>query len=314
MFRTVSVTAAALLAAASAQAGDVFVFPAFNHAALARHAPLPAPDGGSADGMRATLDWTSESHFDQSGNEFLLLDGEILRLGLQWRWTWAGLQWNAELPLLVTGGGMLDSMIENWHDWFGLPNGGRDQIPRDRYRYQYLQGDRPVFDLDGSDAAIGDVRLGLASCSAAGGCWRALAQLPSGNADRLLGGGTGLSAWYERAYALGVSARWSGALAAGGGAVRGEGPVEVQRNTLVPFGWASLGYAFTPSLQAGAQLYAHGPLYEDSELGAFTRNGLQVVFGLRYRSSDGIWWNLAVQEDPITKSSPDFVIHMAADW
>src|SRR5690606_36588858 len=100
-------------------------------------------------------------------------------------------------PLLVTGGGMLDSMIENWHDWFGLPNGGRDQIARDQYRYQYLRGGQPpmqlptqpqpIFDIGGSDAGIGDIRLGVARCGEAGGCWRALAQLPTGDADRLLG-------------------------------------------------------------------------------------------------------------------------------
>ncbi|MGB1562021.1 MAG: DUF3187 family protein [Sinimarinibacterium flocculans] len=320
MFRRLPALPAALLALVVpvAAASEAFVFPAFNQAALARHAPLPAPEGDAADGGRLTLDWTSESHFEQAGDEFLLLDGEILRLGLQQRWTWAGMQWSAELPLLVTGGGVLDSMIENWHDWFGLPNGGRDQIPRDQYRYQYQRGGQPpgetVFDIGGSDTAIGDIRLGLARCADGGGCWRALAQLPTGDADRLLGGGAGLSAWYERAYALGGTQRWSGAFAAGAGAVRGDGPVEDRQKTLVPFGWASLGYALLPSLQAGAQLYAHGPLYADSDLDAFTRSGLQVVFGFRYRSPGGIWWNLAVQEDPITKSSPDFVIHLASTW
>jgi hypothetical protein len=315
MFRSLYAAALALAAVAGpASAAETFVFPAFNQAALARHAPLPGPEGQVADGTRLTVDWTSESHFEQADDEFLLLDGETLRLGLQQRWTWAGLQWSAELPLLVTGGGMLDSMIENWHDWFGLPNGGRDQIPRDQYRYQYRVNEQPVFDISGSDAAIGDIRIGLARCAESGGCWRALAQLPTGDADRLLGGGTGLSAWYERPFALGTSSRWSGALAAGAGAVSGDGPVEDRQESLLPFGWASLGYALTPSLQAGAQLYAHGPLYDDSAPAAFTRSGLQLVFGFRYRSAGGVWWNLAVQEDPITKSSPDFVIHMAADW
>ncbi|MES0875222.1 DUF3187 family protein [Sinimarinibacterium thermocellulolyticum] len=315
MLRYLSAIAALfVLAAAPVWAGDAFVFAAFNQATLARHAPLPAPqgDGSAADGGRVTLDWTSESHFEQAGEEFLLLDGEILRLGLALRRTWAGLQWSAELPLLVTGGGVLDSMIENWHDWFGLPNGGRDQIARDQYRYQYRIGEATVLDLDGSDTALGDLRLGVARCVDDGGCWHALAQLPTGDAERLLGGGTGVSAWYERAYRLGT--RWSGALAAGAGAVRGDGPLEDRQKPLLPFGWASLGYAFTPAWQAGAQLYAHGPLYEDSQPDAFTRSGLQVVFGLRYRSGNGVCWQLAVQEDPITKSSPDFVIHMAADW
>ncbi len=308
-------TAALLLAAAGgAQAQDAFVFNAFNQATLARHAPLPSAESAATPGSRVVIDWTSEAQLEQAGTELLRLDGEIVRIGLQHRWQWGGTLVSVELPLLVTGGGFLDNGVESWHDWFGLPNGARNQLPRDDYRYQYQRGDTLVFDVGGSDAALGDVRLGLARCADGGGCWRAMLQLPTGDGDRFLGGGTGLAGWYERPYRFGATARWSGVAAAGVSGVSGDGPLEDQQRSVVPFGWASLGYALTRSWEVGAQLYAHGPLHEDSDLGAFNRTGLQTTFGFQYRSAGGSRWSLAMQEDLLTRSSPDFVIHLAVDW
>lgn len=301
--------------AGAAQARDPFVFATFNQGALARHAPLPAPAAAAPGvGSAITVDWTNETVLEQAPGEDLRIDGEAVRLGLQHRWTWGGTVLGIELPLLVTGGGVLDSTIENWHDWFGLPNGGREQLAQDAYRYRYLRNGTPVFDFGGSDAVVGDLRLSAARCTQGGGCWRALLQLPTADADRLLGGGLGLSAWYERGYALDDASRWTGAIAAGASALRSDGPLEEQQETLVPFGWLSLGYALTPSLEAGVQFYGHGPLYDDSELEALSRAGGQIVFGFRYRATAHTQWRLAVQEDLITRSSPDFVIHLGADW
>src|SRR3546814_14450901 len=130
---------AALMLSPSAFAADApFGFGTFNQAALARFAPLPTPQADSTDsGYRIALDWTNEYVVDQSGGEDLLLDGESLRLGLNGRIRHGQWLFGAELPLLFTGGGSLDGLIENWHDWFGLPNGGREQRPRGKYAYRY---------------------------------------------------------------------------------------------------------------------------------------------------------------------------------
>ncbi|SFF23203.1 Protein of unknown function [Fontimonas thermophila] len=303
-----------LAGATAAQAREPFVFAAFNQAALARHAPLPAPAAFAPHaGMAVVLDWTNETVLEQAGGEQVRLDGEALRLGLSRRWAWDDAVIGVELPLLVTGGGVLDAVIEHWHEWFGLPNGGREQIAQDEYRYRYVRDGVTVFDVGGSDDGIGDLRLSTARCIGTAGCWRALVQLPTADADRLLGGGLGGSLWYERGYALDRAGRWRGAIAGGGAALRADGPLKAQQRTRVPFGWVSLGYALTDVLDAGVQVYAHGALYDGSALDALSRAGGQVVFGVRYRGAAGQWW-LAVQEDALTRSSPDFVIHVAADW
>ncbi|WP_211242889.1 DUF3187 family protein [Sinimarinibacterium sp. CAU 1509] len=297
-----------------AAAAPPFVFSTFNQGALARFAPLPVPEAATpGPGARIALDWTSENLLSQSASEQIRLDGETVRLGLQYRTQWAGTLWSLELPLMLTGGGVLDSSIETWHRWFGLPNGGREQIPRNEYRYVYVRDGRTVFDINGSDATLGDLRLGAARC-AADSCLRAMLQLPSGDADRLLGGGLGASLWYERGFALDTAQRWTGAIAGGAGVVRAEGPLQDQQRSLLPFGWASLGYALTARIDAGAQFYLHAPLYSDSDLDGLSSPGGQLVFGFRYRSDSGAQWRAGIQEDVITESSPDFVIHLSADW
>lgn len=302
------------LAASPAQAREAFVFLTFNQSAVARFAALPTPSAtGPVQGPLVTLDWTSESLIDQADGETLVLDGEILRLGLQYRWQWSGLELGVELPLLLAGGGVLDSAIESWHDFFGLPNGGRENLDRDDYGYSYQRDGATVFDIRGGDNTIGDVRLRAARCDDSGGCLRAMLQLPVGDEDELLGGDLGGAAWYEQAYTLDPARRWTGVVAAGVSAQRATGPLEALQNEVVPFGWASIGYAITQTIDTGLQFYAHAPLYDDSGLKVFSDPGGQLSFGLTWRQYGGKVWRLGVVEDLITESSPDFVIHFSAD-
>ncbi|MEQ1440631.1 DUF3187 family protein [Fontimonas sp. SYSU GA230001] len=310
--------AAAILSGALsgvANARQDFVFSAFNQAALARHAPLPMPGPAQpVGGWRTVLDWTSEFVLQQAAGETVRLDGETLRLGLQRSWRRDDLVLGVELPVLVSGGGVLDAGIENWHDWFGLPNGGREQVPRNEYRYTYTRNGETMLDIDAGGVALGDIRLDGTVCGLAGGCARAMVQLPTGDPDRLFGGGLGASGWYERAYALGSDARWTGVFGAGLAALRADGPLEDMQQTLVPFGWLSLGYALTDALAAGVQFYWHAPLYDGSGLAALADPGGQLVFGFAYRSAGGTQWHVGFQEDPIIDASPDFVIHLSANW
>ncbi len=301
--------------AGPAAAAAPFVLPVFNQGALARMHALPSPDAASvgSDG-RLQLDWTTEFLLEDAGNESALFDGETLRLAYRQHWSWAQWQLTAELPVLVTGGGVLDAGIEQWHSWFGLPNGGREQRPRDQYQYRYTRGGATVFDVTTSGAALGDARLGLANCSEELRCLRLMLQLPTGDADQLEGGGLGAAIWYEQGFRLGERERWSGAWAAGISATRADGPLEDQAAATVPFGWVSLAYGLTERLDAGVQFYAHGPLYDDSNLDALSRAGGQLGFGFAYQSSERMRWTLALQEDVITRSSPDFSIHFGMEW
>lgn len=300
--------------AAAADTGPSFVYPVHNAGALARGLPLPDPEGRTTvAGTRLQLDWTNEFANVAAGSESLLLDGEGLRLGLRQAWQAGDFGWSIELPLWATGGGMLDSGIETWHDWFGLPNAGREQRPRDEQRYRYVRDGQVRLDQSGGASGLGDLRLGGAWCGAGSGCWRAQLQLPTGDADRLLGGGLGGAAWYERPWHT-ADAAWSGSLAAGLAAVDGDGALAALQEPVLPFAWLSVGRRLATRWEAGLQFYWHGAAYRDSGLDALQQAGGQLAFGLRYRDAAGRLWNLGLQEDLITESSPDFSIHLAVDW
>jgi hypothetical protein len=299
------------------------VFLTSNQSALARSAALPTlGDGGAlaagADRYRVTLDWTNEYFVSQTSDEMMTLDGETERLGLAWRHGFSA-RWSiaAELPMLHTGGGVLDAPIENWHQLWGLPNGGREQSPRNRYQYAYQKDGQTLFDVADGTTGLGDVQLGTS--------WQArpalgahlMVKLPTGSASHLTGGNPGAAFWGEYdpfADFLGPGTRWFG-FSALGAAVNGRhGPLGDQQRPAAGFAAAGAGYSALPNLALLAQLYGHTPLYRDSGLEALRRGGLQLAFGARYALTPGFALTLGFQEDAIVASSPDFSIHLEARW
>lgn len=306
----------ALLGLMSLPAAANPFFGTFNQGAFSRSFLLPAlgePEllAPGAERSAWTLDLTNDYHTASEGGESITLDGETTRLA--WRYARGGedSEWSLELPLYHQGGGFMDSFIERWHGWFGLPNGGREQAPQDRYLFQVTRGATVVYRNTETGAALGDLRL------SAGWQWtetialRAAVQLPTGDEDLLAGGNAGLAAWADSALPFAQSSAWSGFASLGVTlAQRSEVLADLQKREAL-FGGFGLSYAWTPALSFTAQLYAHTPLYQDTDLGALKRPGLQAAFGGSYALSEKLLLRLGVQEDPVTTSSPDFSVHAA---
>ncbi len=60
-----------------------------------------------------------------------------------------------DVPMISHWQGAFDSFIENYHDIVGLSNGGREQVPEDRFAYRLRE-----LDLTESTAGVGDIQLG----------------------------------------------------------------------------------------------------------------------------------------------------------
>ena len=129
-----------------------------------------------------------------SGNERVRLDGEThrtnlsLRYGLSERW-----ELGIDLPYIRHSGGSLDGFIENWHSWFGLPNGGREDSAQDELNYFWRHGTQTRASLTRSESGMGDITV-YAGYRLGGDDerqWtvRAGASLPTGDADSLTGSG-----------------------------------------------------------------------------------------------------------------------------
>jgi hypothetical protein len=291
------------------------VFAVHNEAALARSFALPALGATqvrtpSSALWRLALDWSNEFVVKQNASESLTEDGETQRYSLYYaRGFGAGLELNAALPVLITGGGVLDGIIQNWHDFWGLPNGGRQDAPHDRYLFQYIRNHQTLLMVDQGTVGLGDLELGAGWQALGALALRAMVKLPTGDAGKLTGGNAGGALWADYDPFQG-SARWFGFVSLGASYnAKGEVLTDQQRQFVGLVG-AGAGFRLFRPFALMAQLYGHTPLYSGSAIGALTRDGLQIAFGGRYDFGARTQVNLGFQEDLSVNTSPDFSIHL----
>lgn len=286
-----------------------------NQAALARAFALPSLGHTQAvrdSQWRLALDLSTEFVNKQSGGEALLLDGESQRWSLGWR-AGIGEGWDlgVEVPLLYVDGGFMDDLVEDWHDFFGLPNGGRENVQQDDYRYAYTRNGAAVLDNRDDGTALGDVRVDLGRALREGWMLRAQIKLPTGDDDRLAGGNLGAALWTDWALPVEPGAGWGGFVSAGLSANEKADALEDQQRELVPFGGAGLEVRVLDALALLGQLYLHGPLYEDSQIAALHRAGVQLALGGRWCPRERSCLELSFQEDLAVGVSPDFSLRLA---
>ncbi|MCX7073057.1 MAG: DUF3187 family protein [Gammaproteobacteria bacterium] len=286
-----------------------------NEATLSRTATLPTlgesrvlDDGQFA--TRFTVDWSNEYVAQANARESLTVDAETERVTFGFRRGVAeGVELAVDLPLLFTGGGSLDGLIEGWHDAFGLPNGGRDRVRQDRYRVEYVvDGQTRILD-DGGANGIGDVELSAGFRLREDVAFRALAKLPTGRSSRLQGGNAGGALWFDFDPFHGA-ANWFGYVSAGASYSGQSEVIGAQQKQFVALGGAAVGYRVWRPVSLLVQFNGHTALHKDSDLNALDRPGGQLSFGGRIIIAPKLQLDLAVQEDVLVSSSPDFSIHV----
>jgi hypothetical protein len=96
---------------------------------------------------------------DTGTTEALNLDGETLRFALEGRYALAD-NWDIQLevPWLQHSGGQLDSLIDGWHRFWGMPDGGRPAVKRDLLDYRY-GSEEGTFSLLDDTSGLGDITL-----------------------------------------------------------------------------------------------------------------------------------------------------------
>ncbi len=316
--------ASVALLACAAEAGDFP--PGGNTSALARGFALPTlgqpvlPGGRHQTG--ALLDFTSEfvtEGFSSSDNcpvssECITLDGETERLLLSHRrGLGAGWDFSLEIPLLSQGGGFLDSWIEEWHGWFGLPNGGRETAPRDRYRYRYVRNGAVLLDVDDSEtySGFGDITLGLGRRIGDSLALRGMVKLPTGDEEKLGGGNAGAALWLDAA--LPLPAGFEGFLAAGLSFNDRGAVLPDMQNREVVFGGVGLTtpFPFTDRVRILAQVYGNSRLYDGGGVSPLSRAGVPLTLGLQLRTGPASRFEFGFLEDLGVNASPDFTAYLA---
>lgn len=296
----------------------------FNQSPLVQIYGLPALGGARVlgrDESNLAIHLQIANNFTGSGNqtETLNLDGETHRLSLAWRRGLGnGSEWGFELPYLTHNGGFLDGAIERWHETFGLPNGSRDNSPRNRIDYRYTRNGVDLIRVDHPVSGLGDLRLSAAKQlavpeSSGGGIMalRASLKLPTGNDTELLGSGsTDLALWLSAATTRPPDT-WN--LYGGGGVLlmsKGDVLPSQQRNQAA-FGTLGISRKFFPNVAVNAQLDAHSPFYDGTGFRQMSAYALQGLLGFNWELLPRRYMEFSVSEDLAVNTSPDVVFNLS---
>ena len=150
---------------------------------------------GTLDVALATS-YTSLFGNDDAGADSALLDGELLHGNVRLR---TGLDDASDVELEVGAlygtSGFLDEFLDDWHGWFGLPDGDRDERPEDDYAMRFGRNGVDAWELEGDTVGLLDATLVYTRtlrAEDAGGpavALRLALQVPTGSESRGFGNG-----------------------------------------------------------------------------------------------------------------------------
>lgn len=132
----------------------------------------------------------------EEGADSVDFDGEIWRTSVALRRALApGVDVEIELPVVYATSGFLDLIVEDFHDFFGFPNGGRSDKPRFAYDMVAVNDGTEAYRMEGNEVGIGDVPIILTaaiqeeSATAPAVAVRAGLELPTGSESSGFGNG-----------------------------------------------------------------------------------------------------------------------------
>lgn len=263
--------------------------------------------------QRFDIDDVNEYASLAASRESVLLDGEVqqlsytVRYGIAERW-----DVNAFVPLLFQNGGILDPIIQGWHHFWGLPNGGRELAPSNRFLYEYSRGGQVLVDVDRANTSLGDVQISSGYRLADHLAARMMLKLPTGSANRLSGNGAvGGAVWLDAGWPFEHALPWLTLYGSVGYSINGQGQVlpELQRHSLL-FGSVGLRVDFSERWNARLQVYGDQAAYRYSELTPLTRVGAPLTLTANYRISPSTSASIGFQEKADVFASPDFGVHI----
>ncbi|MEM0954059.1 MAG: DUF3187 family protein [Pseudomonadota bacterium] len=283
----------------------LFGFPVMREASV-----LPAAGFSAGLVASAANNYSADSEADESVN----FDVETHRLA--WRASLglgAGFELTAEVPWLQHDGGRMDQLIETWHGWFNLPDGNREDVPRDLVDVRFQSGDANLL-LQDSVSGLGDVSVALTRR-----LWRGEdavvsttlgAKFATGDEDDLLGSGS-----HDYYLAVNASAghrgksplRWHGQLGylrAGSADLLGS----LQEQDLW-FAGLSMDWQLSQTISLLLQVDSHAAV-ADTALTQLGDTSVQLTAGGRWRFARGWSMELSFSEDIAVNTAPDFVLQL----
>jgi Protein of unknown function (DUF3187) len=162
-WRPAAAVAAAFLGLGSGtlRADELFATRDQNPLLRAFYLPLPSDARLNAGAeFAATLLVSNTLNVEKNTHESLHVDGESDALDLSYdNALTQGLRYRFTVPIIHDSGGVLDSVIDTWHEVFGLPRGLRPYYPKRQIQYSY--SGPAAIELNHPQTSLGDISADL---------------------------------------------------------------------------------------------------------------------------------------------------------
>lgn len=282
--------------------------------------PLPLPaDVNVGTDVGLLMNWSSNAIVQVRGDDALVIDSEPQELRFIVTHSITD-QWAVrfELPYYRSRAGSLDSFIDDWHNWFGLPEGDRPLLPRDQLQLFYRDDGVTLLNSRSAQSGIGDISL------AAGkqwirderrnvGAWFSV-NLPTSasNLYPFEDHAADVTLTFSADQRIGDSWQFFGQASAtintGSDYIPGQTAVLWSSHLAVEF-------ALTSVVSAVLQLQAHTALVPDSDL-ELLGDSVVLTLGGRVRTGEGWDFQFGMSEDIAVEASPDvvFILGVNKRW
>jgi hypothetical protein len=262
------------------------------------------------------------NQYRSSGNssESLTFDGESYRTTLSFRFGFADrFDAGLNIPYVAYSGGMLDHFIIDWHDAFGMPQGGRDTGPIEAVNYSYRKDGRQKLLVDRSSSGLGDISLsgGVQLFNSAepetrkSVALRADLKLPTGDSDTLHGSGSTDLA-LSLCGMMNASTGWGtlGLFGSVGGLAMTDGKIIAdQHKNFAGFGTLGAGWGPAPWISFKVQLNATTAFYKSSSMDELANPTMMLTTGGALLFPGNYQLDIGVAEDVAVGTAPDIAFH-----
>ena len=272
------------------------------------------------------FDFANNSIANDNPPESITLDGETYRLAVIWR---RGItdtfEVGVEIPYITHSSGVMDDLIEGWHNLLGLSNNDRDDTPSNSLDYRYQWDGITLMGFTTGNSGIGDIRI-FASKTVINSAERQIKasfslKFPTGGEEFLHGSGDSDGALTLSGNDSVLLSRWKidtygqlGVLLIGqstGNDLNLRSTLRRDAALFGGFGVSRGGYSlFKYAVEYKAQLQFHTPIYRNTldQMNAFTS---MLNIGGTLHTSDKSSIDLSIGEDLYTDTMPDFSITLA---